>query len=138
MATESTFVWDRSFTAAEDLSSSQFYIVSSSGAGVVAKCLASSGITSVVTRAYGVLQNNPTSGHAATVRRLGLSKVVASSSASISVGAFVGSSTWGTAVAATTGFLVIGTAMSASSGVSGQIIEVDLTGPFLYVAASTA
>jgi hypothetical protein len=138
MATESTFVWDKSFTAAESLASAQFYIVSSSAANNVAICIASSGITTVVTRAYGVVQNNPTSGNAATVRVLGTSKVVASSSGTIAVGAFVGSSTWGTALTATTGYWCIGRAMTASSGVTGQIIEVDLTGPFMYIAGATA
>ena len=138
MATESTFVFDKSFTAAESLSAAQFYIVSSSAAGVAAICAASSGITTVVARAYGVVQNNPTSGNAATVRRLGTSKCVASSSGTIAVGAFVGSSTWGTAVSATTGFWVIGTAMTASTGASGQIIELDMPGPFMYIAGATA
>lgn len=138
MATEHTFVFDRSFQASTDLSASQFYIVSSSAAGVCDVCVASSGATSAVTRAYGVLQNNPTSGHAAIVRRLGAGKVVASSSGTISVGAYVGCSTWGTAVAATTGFLVIGTAMSASTGGAGQLIEIDMPGPFLYSVSATA
>lgn len=138
MATESTFVFDKSFTAAESLATSQFYIVSSSAAGVAAICTASSGITTVVARAYGVVQNNPTSGNAATVRVLGTSKVVASSSGTIAVGAFVGSSTWGTAVTATTGFYCIGRSMTASTGASGQLIEVDLLGPFMYIAGATA
>jgi hypothetical protein len=137
MATEHTFVYDRSFTAAESLASAQYHIVSSSAADVVAICVASSGATGVVTRAFGVVQNNPTSGNAAIVRRLGLSKVVASSSGSISLGAFVGCSTNGRAVAATSGFYCIGTAMTASTGAVGQLIEVDMVGPFTYANVTT-
>jgi hypothetical protein len=137
MATEHTFVFDRSFQAATDLSAKQFYIVSSSAAGVVDLCTASSGTITVVTRAYGVLQNNPTSGNSALVRRLGLSKCVASSSGSIAVGAYVACSTAGTLMTATSGCYVLGTAMTASSGVAGQLIELELVGPFLYPTATT-
>lgn len=135
MATEHTFVFDRSFQAATDLSAKQFYIVSSSAAGVVDMCVASSGAASVVTRGYGVLQNNPTSGGAALVRRLGLSKCQASSSGTIAVGAYVGCSTAGTAMTATTGCLVLGVAMTATTGAAGQLFELEMTGPFLYQTA---
>ena len=137
MATEHTFVFDRSFQAATDLSAKQFYVVSSSAAGVVDLCTASSGFISTVTRAYGILQNNPTSGNSALVRRIGMSKAVASSSGTIAVGAFVACSTAGTLMTATSGCYVLGTAMSASSGVSGQLIELELVGPFLYPSATT-
>jgi hypothetical protein len=135
MATENTFIWDRSFIAASDLSSLQYYIVSSSAAGYCDLCTASSGAIGVVTRPYGVLQNNPTSGHAATVRRLGASKVVASSSGAISISSYVACSTAGMAMTATTGCVVIGVAMSATTGASGQLLELDMIGPFLYQTA---
>ena len=137
MATESTFVYDESFIAAEDLSSCQYYIVSSSADGYVAKCTASSGGISVVTRAIGILQNNPTSGHAAIVRMLGKSKVSCSSSGTITISSFVACSTAGQAMTATTGCLVLGPVMKASStaAASGVLAEVFLHGPFLYQAA---
>jgi len=135
MAVQSAHVYDKSFSAAQDLSSSQFYILSSSADDVVAICVASSAGT--VARAVGVLQNNPTSGHAANVRMLGQSKVVASSSGTIAVGAFVGCSTGGLAVSATTGFWIIGIARSASTGASGQLVEVDIR-PQLYASGATA
>ena len=135
MAVESTFVYDKSFVAAQDLSAAQYYIVSSSAEDVVAICVASSG--GGTGRAIGVVQNNPTSGNAANVRILGQSKVVASSSGTIAVGAYVGCSTGGLAVSATTGFLAIGTAMSATTGASGQIVEV-LMRSFVYIAGATA
>jgi len=134
MAVQSAHVYDKSFVAAQDLSSSQFYILSSSADDVVAICVASSAGGSG--RAWGVLQNNPTSGNAANVRRLGMSKVVASSSGTIAVGAFVGCSTGGLAVSATTGFWVIGIAASATTGGSGQIVEVVMS-PQLYAAGAT-
>ena len=135
MAVQSAHVYDKSFTAAQDLSTSQFYILSSSADDVAAICVASSAGT--VARAVGVLQNNPTSGNAANVRILGQSKVVASSSGTIAVGAFVGCSTGGLAITATTGFWSIGTAMSATTGASGQLVEV-LLHRFTYAAGATA
>lgn len=136
MATEDTFVFDKSFTAAIDLSSYQFYIVSSSAAGVVSLCTTSTG--DAVTRAIGVLQNTPTSGHAALVRLLGASKCYASSSGSVSISARVSCSTGGGAQTASTGSWCLGHALSASTGGAGSLIEVLLTGPFTYVAGATA
>lgn len=135
MAAESPFVLDESFIATSDLSSKQFYIVSSSAAGYVELCTASSGGISVAKRAVGVLQNTPTSGHVAQVRFLGKTKLVASSTAGVSVGDFIACSTAGTAMTATTGCWVLGAAHSASTGVSGQLIECLLLGPFSYQAA---
>ena len=135
MAAESPFIYDESYIAASDLSTKQFMIVSSSASGYVDLCVASSGAASVSTRAIGVLQNAPTSGHVAQVRLLGKTKMVASSSASISHAGFVACTTFGTAMTATTGCWVLGPAQSASTGVSGQLIEVLLFGPFSYQAA---
>lgn len=135
MAAESPFVYDESYIASSDLSSKQFYIVSSSAANYADMCTASSGGISVTTRAVGVLQNAPTSGHVAQVRHLGKTKMVASSSGTIAVGAFVACTTWGTAMTGTTGCWMLGQAYSASTGVSGQLIEVMLLGPFSYQAA---
>jgi hypothetical protein len=98
-------------------------------------CTASSGAISVVTRAFGVLQNTPTSGHVAQVRLLGKTKLVASSSGSITQGYFVACTTFGTAMTATTGCWVLGVAQSASTSVSGQLIEALLLGPFAYQTA---
>lgn len=138
MAAESPFIYDESFIAASDLSTKQYYIVSSSASGYADLCTASSGGISVLTRAIGVLQNTPTSGHVAQVRLLGKTKMVASSSGSISIASFAACSTAGTAMTATTGCWVLGPTQSVSSGVSGQLIEVILQGPFAYIAATTA
>ena len=135
MATESAFVFDDSYLAVADLSSSQFYVIASTAKNTAAICTASSGSITVTGRALGILQNAPTSGHAAQVRLLGRSKAVASSTASISFGAFVAATTAGTLTTATTGMWVLGTARSASTGASGQLIEVDLFGPFQYMSA---
>lgn len=135
MAVQSAHVYDKSFTAAQDLSSSQFFILSSSADDVAAICVASSAGT--VARAVGVLQNNPTSGNAANARLLGQSKVVASSSGTIAISAFVGCSTGGLAITATTGMWIIGVARSASTGGAGQLIEAELR-PMLYASGATA
>lgn len=135
MAAESPFIYDESFIAASDLSTKQYYIVSSSAAGYVDLCTASSGGISVVTRAMGVLQNTPTSGHVAQVRLLGKTKLVASSSGSVTVSSFMACSTAGTAMVATTGCWVLGYSQTASTGVSGQLIECLMLGPFAYQTA---
>lgn len=123
MATESTFVYDESFQAAADLSSLQFYIVKSTGLGLVSLCTGSSfGSAGPV----GILQNTPSSNQAATVRLLGKSKVVAG--AAIGIGTFVTATTAGTATAGTTAAtLCIGRACSASTA-AGQLIEVLMLG----------
>ena len=63
-------VWDDPFEAGEDLSSDQYRFVVLSG-GKVYRPNASTD------KAIGILQNNPESGEAASVRRLGRSKLVA-------------------------------------------------------------
>lgn len=139
MANES-FVWDESFYANEDLSSKQFYIVQSTGVSgankLAAICTGSTGTGSKA--AVGVLQNASSSTHAVTVRLMGRSKVIASSSGTIAYGDYVTSTTWGTAlVCNTSGDRVLGIARSASTGASGQTIECDLLGGFNYVIGST-
>lgn len=124
MATESTFVWDASFQAAADLSSNQFCIVKSTGAGLASLCTGSS---MGVAGPLGVLQNAPTSNHAASVRLLGRTKL--SASAAIAIGDWVTSSTGGQGVTATsTGEKVIGVAVTASTA-AGQLIDIFMFGP---------
>ena len=150
MATESTFVWDQTFTAYSDFSTAttwinaastvymaafggQYMIVSSAALvgnnPSVTFCVTSTGTGT--TCPIGVIQNNPTSGHAAIVRLMGRSKALASSSGTIAYGDWVTATTWGSLVSVTTtGYRVLGIARSASTGASGQLIEVDLTGGF--------
>ena len=72
------------FTASADLSGKQFYFVKLSGAGTVTVCAAATDVP------IGVLQNKPTSGQAAEVMMLGISKV--SSDAALSRGNLIGTS----------------------------------------------
>lgn len=136
MANQSAIVWDETFYAAEDLSSSQFYIVMSTGISGTNKlagiCTSSTGTGLIA--AVGILQNTSSSTHAVTVRMLGRSKCVASSSAAIAYGAYIAANALGRAFAVTTsGDRVLGISRSASTGASGQLIEVDLLGGFNYV-----
>lgn len=72
---------------------------------------------------YGVLQNKPTVGIAAQVRRAGITKMVCG--ATVAAGAAVMSDAAGKAItAATTGSTIIGQALEG--GTVGQIITVDL------------
>jgi uncharacterized protein DUF2190 len=120
MAVESTFVYDKSFQAAADLSSLQYYVVNSTGEGVCNLCISTSGGTN---RAVGILQNDPTSGHAAIVRRLGESKAVVAGT--IAIGAMLACTTAGTVTTASTGQYVIGHANSASTAAS-QVISIEV------------
>jgi hypothetical protein len=114
----------------------QFMIVSSSALSGnnpgVTFAVTSTGTGSI--GPIGVLQNSPTSGHAAIVRLMGRTKMLASSCGSISYGDCVSATTWGGGISITTsGGRVLGIARSASTGVSGQLVEVDLFGPWNYV-----
>jgi hypothetical protein len=121
------------------LTSSQYLFVRSTGVASDGSldaqlCVSATG---GVTRAKGVLQNDPDSGQAATVRIEGLTKLYAGGS--ISVGGFVASSTAGTGVSgATTGAWVAAIAETASTA-AGQIISVRLLNAgFYYSAGGTA
>jgi len=142
MAVESPYVWDESFKALVDFSTTggagygnrQFcFVCMSSGEGSVALCTGSSGGSG---GAIGVLQNAPTSGHAATVRILGKTKIY--TSAAVAIGAHITASTEGAAVtAASTGQYAFGMAVSTSTA-AGQLVEVLLTGRYPWAVGSSA
>lgn len=99
----------------------QYGIVRSTAADTIALCTSS---INDVNRGMGILQNDPASGQAATVRWLGKSKCVAGGT--INIGDLVTSTTVGRALAAgTTGQSVIGTANSATTA-AGQLFDVFL------------
>jgi len=136
MSVQSGFFWDESFITATSasLATNQFCIValggtvSPSNSPSVSLCLSSTGGTAA---GFGILQNDPTAGKAATVRILGISKCVASTSASVAFGDQITSTTGGQACTAdSTGQRVLGTAITASTGVLGTYIEVLMTGPY--------
>lgn len=115
------FVDDDSYAASADLSAVQFHIVELTGASTVNVCNSAADIP------IGVLQNDPKSGEAATVRRLGKSKVVSDGSGTaIAVGDHVGTNASGRAVkkVANNDFF-IGRALAPSTA-NGVIITVDL------------
>lgn len=123
-----------------DLTSSQYYIVKSSGvdttfsAGNLTCKLCTSSTMNGATAPKGVLQNDPDTGQAAIVRVRGLTKVM--TGGAISVGDWISCSTAGTAVSgATTGKWCFGQAETASTA-SGQIIYARLFG--LNIAYQTA
>lgn len=99
--------------AGADLSAKQFYFVevNSSGAAV----LAGDGENAV-----GVLQNDPTSGNAATVGFFGVTKVKAGGT--VTAGGFVASDTNGKAVTAATGDIILGTFLEG--GVSNDLVSI--------------
>lgn len=119
MATRPSFQLVKEFSAAGDLSSSQYLFVEAS-AGSVSVCNA---ITDVP---VGVLQNKPTAaGRSAEVCYFGGTKLIAGGS--INAGDLLGTTTAGKAVALAPGTdttaYVVGRALSASTG-DGQVIDV--------------
>lgn len=89
--------------------------------------------TGGVTRAKGILQNEPDTGQACVVRVEGQSKLVAGEA--IAVGAFVSCSTAGTGLTCgTTGEWAAAIAESASTA-AGQVITVRMLNPGLYYTA---
>lgn len=136
MATEGGFLGlDISLAAQADYSTTgQFRFMSLSGADAATMCV--SYTTGGSAGAFGILQNAPSSGRAATVRILGMSKCVAD--AAISAGALISCSTQGRAVtAASTGYHIVGRANTASTA-AGQIIEVFLLPLGAFSAGATA
>lgn len=106
--------------AGADLSSSQYYFVKLNASGKAVVC---SGATDIP---VGVLQNNPTSGQAAEIVVVGLTKV--SSNAALAIGDLIGTSSDGQADAKTAGTdtteYVVGTVLTTTgaAGVVGSVL----------------
>ena len=84
MAYESPGIDIGTFTAAADLSGKQYHFV------VMASATTVNVATAITNAPIGILQNTPTSGQAAEVRILGVSKVVADGT--LAAGNFIGTS----------------------------------------------
>lgn len=95
MAYEGPQICIPGLSASADLSAKQYYFVKISGAGTVTVCAAATD------KPIGVLQNAPTSGQAATVCAIGVTKV--SCDADLAVGDVIGTSGDGQADAKTNG-----------------------------------
>ena len=108
MSTEIPVLKPGLFTAAADLSGKQFYFVKLASATTVTVCAAATD------KPIGVLQNKPTSGQAAEVMVIGISKV--SSDAGLSVGDLIGPSGDGQADAKTPG-------TDTTEYIAGQVIS---------------
>lgn len=110
MTYEGTAV-DWTFVAAADLSAAQYKFVELDANGKVTVCNAATDIP------VGVLQNDPASGEAATVRVFGISKVAAD--AALTIGNLIGTSADGQADAKTPGTdtteYVVGRVLTATS-----------------------
>jgi len=118
MATEGPLIHDGSqTTAAADLSTKQFYAVKITAARAVN--VASSGGEAI----YGILQNNPTSGLAADVGILGVSKAIIG--AAVSAGDYLMTDTAGKLITATSTNHRVAQALEAGT-TSGQLITVAL------------
>lgn len=116
MATEGPLQHDGSQTVAgADLSGSQFYAVKITAARTVG--LANTGGEQI----YGILQNKPTTGQAADVGFLGVSKAAAG--AAIAAGAALTTDTTGRLITATSTTHRVATALEAATA-AGQLITV--------------
>lgn len=94
--------------------------------GGVPPVILTASATEGVNGCFGVLQNDPKAGQAAVVRLMGITKMVATTSAAVTYGALITSTTAGQAcVADTTGQRVIGVCITPSTGlVAGSLCEV--------------
>lgn len=139
MAADNGFSVDYSGQSTGSFASSQFFIVKSTanspnGDKLIALSIGSSGGAAAV---LGVIQNNPTDGQAAIVRRFGPTKV--SANGTIAIGDPLACTTGGQAITAnTTGQYVWGRAESASTGAAGQVIEAFVFQGGRMFAGSTA
>jgi hypothetical protein len=113
---------DITLTANADLDDQQFYFVTASGTapGVNVSTGASGPAPT------GVLQNDPRSGEAATVRILGTTKVIAEADTAIGYGDYLTSGSSGMAVNNSNGSSVAGIALEALASGSGVLIEMML------------
>lgn len=129
MALEGGFAYDESFTSTG--APAQYSLVKVSAFNVAGLCTSATGGSAA---AVGVLQNDPATGQPATVRKFGLSKILAGEA--IAVGDPITCSTGGTAIVAnTTGEFVIARACSASTA-SGQVIEAFVCPQGLYMGST--
>lgn len=113
-------VLDITLEAAADLSAKQFHFVKVSAANKVDVC------TAITDAPIGVLQNKPTSGQAANIRVLGISKL--SANAAISAGAILGSSTDSQAQTAVATNVVCARALEAAGAANVIISALVLPG----------
>jgi hypothetical protein len=111
--------------AATDMTNLQYRVMRLAAAGNPPTCnIASHNLGSSAAGAVaGVLQNNPSSGQAATLRRSGLSKAVAG--AAVTANAFVTHDGSGYVIDAVSGSMVIGRALEAAAN-AGERLTVML------------
>ena len=111
MAYEASQPLKLSLSAGADLSTKQYYFVKLDASGNAVVCAAATDIP------VGILQNEPTSGQAAEIVVVGVSKV--SSDAGLAIGAQIGTSSDGQADAKTVGTdtteYVVGRVLTATS-----------------------
>jgi hypothetical protein len=107
--------------AGADLSSNQFHFVGVDSNGRAALAITSTGDGDV----FGVLQNKPTLGQAASIMLNGVTKIVCAGS-TLSAGDLVTNSTAGTAAVHTAGDMIRGRIISGSSGSTGRVLTMAL------------
>ena len=118
MAYEAAQIRVGTFTASADLSAKQYHFVKMSGNNTVTVCAA---ITDIP---IGILQNNPTSGKAASVCLFGISKVVADGT--LAAGNVIGTSADGQAdaIAAGTDTTVYTMGIALNAAAAGETVEM--------------
>ena len=121
MAKGSAFVWDDSFSAAQDLSSHQYKVMKLSGKDQVDLVASATG------RSFGILLNHPKSGEAADVRILGKSPAqVDGNAGAIVAGDYLGPDANSRLVKKSTPDNSVVAISNGGSTVLGDIIEVFL------------
>lgn len=127
MATEGGFVYDESFKAENDLRAKQLLFVELSAADQVDVC------DNAADLPVGVLQNTPNANQAATVRILGITKVVTDGTANggITVGCYLGTDGNGKAVKKTASSSIVRAIAYGASSADNVVIPAMLVGPFI-------
>lgn len=130
MANQGAAVWDEGNLVAEnDLSAKQFYCVELSAKNQVDVC------DNAGDKPFGILQNDPTAGREATVRKLGKSQAVVDGNAgAIVAGDWLGTDANGKLVKKTANNDIVTAQANEGATTDGAIIEVFVVTPF-YLGA---
>lgn len=144
MSAASGWFYDESFVAATSasLTASQFCIVALSTVTTVngrAPIILCPNSSAGVNGGFGILQDTPNVGRAGDVRILGITKLVATTSAAVPQGSLITCTTAGQGcVADTTGQAVFGRALTGSNSVqaAGSLIDLLITGPYSFALSS--
>ena len=119
-------LWDETYSAGADLSAKQYFIVAQSAADTVILAAA------VSDHLKGVLQNKPGNGEAASVRKLGLSKVVSGAAITPGTHQFLTTDASGRAVPVASAGDIVFAEVRGTATAADQYVTCELIGTFEF------